>query len=163
VALAKAFDLILVPFYAFNYLLTPERQKQALNTVAAHLTVKGNALIDVFLPLRHIRQCPDEPVLRVNRRDETTGNDVRGWNRYAMDTERNVETRIHRFEITPPSGAAYEREFTTQRRYFFPEELESLFTDAGLAIEAGYSGYKREPVTPNSEQMLYVVRLASSE
>jgi SAM-dependent methyltransferase len=155
--LATAFDLILVPFYTFNYLLTPQSQRQALKRIARHLIPNGNALIDLFLPLKHIRQCPSEPIMKVDRVDEATGNRIRGWNQYVMDIERQIETRIHRFEITAPNGEVYEREFTTRRRYFFPQELEALFAAADLKVKAIYSGYQRKPVAPDSEQRVYVL------
>jgi SAM-dependent methyltransferase len=162
VDLATAFDLIVVPFYTFNYLLTPQSQNQALKRIADHLTPKGCATIDLFLPLKHIRQCPGEPVLKVDRVEEATGNRIRGWNRYEMDTERRIETRVHRFEITPPGGEVYEREFTTRRRYFIPEELESFFANAGLTVEAIYSGYQRKPLASDAEQMMYVLKRVRS-
>ncbi|MBN1489390.1 MAG: class I SAM-dependent methyltransferase [Phycisphaerae bacterium] len=157
-SLGTKHDLILVPFYAFNYLLTPEAQHKALAQLAAHLLPKGRLLIDVFVPYARIERCPSEPLLKVDTRDCRTGDRIRGWNAYSMDTQRQIETRRHVFEVTPAAGSVIRTEFTTERRYSFPAELESQFAEAGLAIEQVSTGYDGRPPDARSEQLLYVLR-----
>src|SRR4030042_4510591 len=64
--LSKVYDLIIVPFYTFNYLLTPSACDAALDNIATRLSLNGSLLIDVFVPLRLIEQCPASPVPRVD-------------------------------------------------------------------------------------------------
>jgi SAM-dependent methyltransferase len=154
--LAARYDLILIPFYTFNYFLTPEAQRAVLERCHAHLSRQGRLLIDVFIPLSRLRDCPTEPLLRVDTVDPRTGSKVRGWNVYSIDKERQIEHRKHIFEVTPPDGIVRRKEFNVQRRYFFPAELERLF--ASFVIEDVFTGYKREPASASSEQLLYVLR-----
>ncbi|UCD27596.1 MAG: class I SAM-dependent methyltransferase [Planctomycetota bacterium] len=155
-------ELIVVPFYTFNYFLTPEIQKSALERFAQHLAPQGRVLIDVFLPLSRIQRCPAEPVLKVDTVDAATGNNVRGWNIYSIDKVRQIEIRRHVFKVTGKDGTVLERDFTTQRRYFYPSELESLFADCGFSVEAAFTGYEKKEADDDSEQLLYLLRQKAS-
>jgi len=157
-AVGETFKLVMVPFYTFNYFLTSEDQRAALRRVAEHTSEAGIVLIDVFLPLSRIEHCSTEPVLKVDTVDTQTGNHVRGWNRYEVDTESQIETRRHVFEVTEPDGRVTRKEFTTRRRYFFPYELEAVFADNGFEVELIFSGYDGKPPTAESEELLYVLR-----
>ncbi len=156
--LRRQFDLIVVPFYTFNYFLTSEDQTRALERFAAHLTDRGRLLIDVFVPLRLLEHCRSDPVLKVDRIDPATGSRVRGWNVYAFDTERQIERRRHMFEMTFPDGAVRTREFTTQRRYGFWQQLGELFQRRGFIVDRICTGYAGEPADERSEQLVYELR-----
>ena len=156
--LEKRYDLIMVPFYTFNYMLTPQAHTPALESMSAHLSPNGRLLIDVFVPLRLIEKCPTSPVLRVDTTDTRTGNKVRGWNIYTLDKENQFEFRRHVFEVTQPDGKVIRKEFTTQRRYYYPEQLGSIFMNSGLRVENAFAGYKRDEPTLKSEQLMYVLR-----
>lgn len=157
-SLGTRHDVILVPFYAFNYLLTPDAQRQALERMAAHLSPGGRVLIDVFVPHGLIAHCPAEPVLKVDTLDPRTGNRIRGWNAYAIDKERQIETRRHSFEVTDPDGRVIRKEFVTQRRYSFASQLETLFAAEGFVVEDASTGYAGERADGAAEQLLYVLR-----
>lgn len=156
--LGDRYDVVMVPFYTFNYLITAGAQKAALERIDAHLSSGGRLLVDVFIPWSRIRSCTPEPVLRVDAGDRRTGNHVRGWQSYRIDPGAGMEYRRHTFEITAPDGTATTREFTIQRRYFLPPELEGLFGGAGFAIEEVTTGYDGRPPLQDSEQQTYVLR-----
>ncbi len=156
--LEVSFDLIMVPFYTFNYLLTPGDQGAALRSFSRHLSDGGHVLIDVFVPYRLIDHCPSDPILKVDAIDPNSGNAVRGWNTYTIDQERQYEYRRHAFEITEPDGGVVRREFTTQRRYSYPRQLEQVFSDSGLYVQSVFSGPKKDSPASMSEQLLYVLR-----
>jgi SAM-dependent methyltransferase len=151
------YELIIVGFDAFNYLLTPPAQKAALKRLSLHLAPQGLVLLDVFLPLKRIEQCPDEPVQRVDTAEAETGNKVRGWNVYSMDKNQQIETRKLIFEVTTPNGKVSTKEFTLRRRYFYPSELEKLFSENGFSIEDTFRNYNKE-CQSDSEQLQYVLR-----
>jgi hypothetical protein len=157
-ALGAQYDLVMVPFYIFNYLLTEEAQNAALERIHTHVSPQGRLLIDVFIPVSRIAYCPPKPVLKVDTVDSRTGHRVRGWNIYAIDTERQIEHRRHIFEIAQPDGTVQQRVFTTHRRYFIPSELEALFSSSEFSVEDIFSGYERELPDANSEQLLYVLK-----
>ncbi len=151
-------DLIMVPYYTFNYFLTPQVQGMALQSFRDHLSPRGRLLIDLFIPLRRIESRSTEPVLIVDKIDSTTGNRVRGWETYRIDEESQMEYRTHRFEVVQPDGRVRESRYTVQRRHFFPTELEKLFSDYGFSVDDVTTGYERERPGPSSEQLMYVLR-----
>lgn len=155
--LPKQYELIIVPFYTFNYFLTAEEQTAVLQRLLSHLSQTGRLLVDVFVPHTRIKNCPTEPVLRVDTVDPQTACKIRGWNVYRMDTQRQLEFRRHIFEITSPDGSINKKEFATQRRYFFKSELEKLFFNHGFCVEAVFAGYDKQPADDESEQLMFVM------
>ena len=156
--LARQFDLTIVPFYTFNYFLAPEDQTGMLNRMAAHLRSPGRMLIDVFIPLTLLENCPTKPILKVDRIDPETGNRIRCWNTYTFDQERQLEIRCHVFEIVRSDGSVQKREFATRRRYWFLEQLSELFRRHGFGIDRICVGYAGEPADERSEQLMYTLR-----
>jgi hypothetical protein len=155
--LGRRFELAMVPFYTFNYLVTPPAQTTALDRIAAHLTASGRLLVDVFLPLGLLERPPTEPILKVDRVDPTTGERIRGWNTYRFDRPQQVEHRRHTFEVTRPDGTVRRAEFATSRRYWFRDELSRLFEQHGFVVERVCAGYGGAPADDRSEQLLYVL------
>jgi hypothetical protein len=100
-------------------------------------------LIDVFIPYARPAAGQADPILKVDRIDPATGRRVRGWNTFALDRVRRIETRRQRFEIERADGTVEQREFTIVRRWEFPEDLEGIFAAAGLAVEDVVAGYAR--------------------
>ncbi|HEV8617136.1 MAG TPA: methyltransferase domain-containing protein [Methylomirabilota bacterium] len=162
-ALAARYPLVLVPFYTFNYFLTPEAQRALLDGVAAHLAPGGRVLVDVFIPYARLAAGRTDPILKVDRIDPATGGRVRGWNTFALDPARRIETRRQRFEIDRADGTVEQREFTIVRRWEFPEDLERIFAAAGFAVEDVFAGYARgRRPEPASEQRVYVLVTSGS-
>ena len=149
-------ELIIVPFYAFNYFLGLQALR-ALRRFAGHLTDDGRLLVDVFVPLGHLRRCPDGPVLRVDAVD-AAGRRVRGWNAYRLDRRRRTEIRRQRFVIEAPGRAPRRGAFTIRRRYWLGAELDRLFRRGGFEVERVFAGYDGRAPVSGSEQRLYVLR-----
>ena len=155
--LGGEYELIIVPYFTFNYFLTTQAQRRALERLRVHLSRQGLLLIDVFIPWSRIEHCPTDPILKVEAVDPSTGAKVRGWNTYTMDTERQIELRQHRFETIQDDGRLARFEFTTERRYSFPNDLETSFASAGLSIEGAFAGYTGAKAADRSEQIVYVL------
>ena len=157
-SMGTQYDLILVPFYTFNYFLTPQAQIAALDRFRAHLAQHGRLLIDAFIPVSRIADCPSDPVLRTDTIDPRSGDRAQGWNTYRIDQEHQIEHRTHLFVRTQRDGQTVKKRFTTQRRYFFPPEMEDLFLNRGLSVENVFTGYKGGKPNAWSEQLLYVLK-----
>ena len=155
--LEREYELIIVPFYTFNYFLTDTAQAAVLQRLGGHLSQTGLLLLDVFVPHERIANCPSEPVPRVDAVDPQTGYKVRGWNLYSINKDRQIETRRMTFEITSASGEISKKEFIIDRRYFFKAELEQLFSDHGFGIEAVFAGYDKQAATGDSGQLMFVL------
>ena len=156
--LGEVYDLVIVPYYTFNYFLTEFDQKRALERIRAHMSESGHVLLDVFIPWRRLEYCSPEPLLRGDVIDPRDGNRIRSWNSFTLDEEKQLDHQKKRFQITTPGGTVRNKEFTIERRYTLPDQLEKLFGDNGLAIDGVYGGYRRGVPQADSEQMMYVLR-----
>lgn len=155
--LAAQYDLILVPYYTFNYLLTQQRQRTALCRLRHHLASSGRLLIDVHIPLRRLIEPTREPALRLDTVDPATGDLVRAWNSYRIDARLQIEHRTQSFEVTRQDGTVSRRTFVVQRRYDFPGAYEELFRDSKFIIEQVNTGYEGAMPADDSEQLLFTL------
>ena len=160
--LASQYDLILVPFYTFNYLLTPRRQLAALCRLRHHLASGGRLLVDVHTPRRRLMQPTREPALRLDTVDPATGDLVRGWNSYRIDEQLQIEHRTMSFEVTRQDGTVRECTFVVQRRYDFSGHLKELFHDSGFSVENVATGYEGATPVDDSEQLLFTLTHSDS-
>ncbi len=158
--LGEKFELVIVPYYTFNYFLTEVDQKRALERIRAHMADSGHVLLDVFIPWKRLAYCSPEPMLRGDVLNPRNGNRIRSWNAFSLDKEKQMEYQKKRFEITAPNETVTNKEFMIQRRYTLPDQLEKLFVDNGFAIEGVYGGYRSEAPQADSEQMMYVIQKA---
>ncbi len=156
--LGEIFELVIVPYYTFNYFLTELDQKGALESIRAHMSDSAYALLDVYVPWKRLDYCSPEPIFRNEAVDPRNGNRIRSWNIFSLNKEIQADYQSKRFEITAPDGSVTKKEFTIHRRYTLPDQFEKLFTDAGFVIEGFYGGYRREAPEAKSEQMMYVLR-----
>ena len=150
-------DLIIVPFYTFNYFLDWRGREAALRRLAHHLTGPGRLLIDVFIPLARIADPPREPVLRVDVGRPSRPR-LRGWNRYVLDVRRQLETRYHLFVVETADGRVRHHRFITRRRWWHTAELRRMFRRHGFRIEAVLAGYRQRRARGDAEQLLWVLR-----
>jgi hypothetical protein len=157
-SIGRTFDLIFLPFYTFNYLLTPADQRAAILRLKTHLAPTGSLILDVLIPLSRLRNCPAGPVLQADRMCLETGRRFRAWNSYHFDLTAQLEIRRHRFELEAASDDTRVAEFETRRRYSFRAELARLFGECGFDVESVTSGYEGQPAVADSEQLLYVLR-----
>ena len=156
--LGERFDLVIVPYYTFNYLLTEADQEKALERIREHLSDSGHVLLDLYTPTAKLKYCPPEPIFRNEVVDPNTGNRIRSWNIFSVDKEIQADYQGKQFEITTPDGSVTRKEFTIHRHYMLPDQSEKLFTDNGFSIEGVYGGYRKEALRADSQQMMYVLR-----
>jgi SAM-dependent methyltransferase len=157
-ALGRQFDLVFLPYYTFNYLLTPIDQRLALDRLGRHLSPAGELMIDVFVPHGRLTHCPAEPVLKLDKPHPETGGRIRAWNTYSFDRDRQIEVRSQRFELTATDGSTRVAEFVTRRRYSFQWELDRQVRQCGFTVDSVVGGYEGRPTAEDSEQLLYVLR-----
>ena len=157
--LGETYDLVIVPFYTFNYLLTAEVQREALRRIRSHMDESGRLILDVYIPVRRIAASVDGAVPRVDMADPSTGSRVRSWNTYQVDVEARTEHITQRWEVTRSDGLVQGREFSVVRRHFLPGELERLVISQGFEVLDVFTGYRGEAPSPSSEQLVYTLGL----
>jgi hypothetical protein len=158
--LGERFALAIIPFRAFQALLTPEAQRSSLACIRRHLRPGGRLIVDLFdprldwlLPDRATPPVPDRP--RVTH--PTTGNIVTVEVLERInDPLRQVLRELWQFTET---GATTGGEFVRREceilelRWTYRYEMRHLLELCGYEIECEVSDFGDSPPTYGREQI----------
>lgn len=151
--LGCAYDLAIVPFRGFNFLLTPAEQAAFLACLRRHLAPGGHAVIDTLGP-------PQDGAAPGGITVALPGTPYRvGWSvtEHALDPERRVATAGVRHVITNAAGAVLREQTETLRmRWTEPDEFRAQLAAAGLRAAAEYGGTDRRPAEGPGDRLWLV-------
>lgn len=145
-ALDRRFGLVAAPYRAFQHLLTPVDQEQALNCIHQHLEVDGLLVLDLFDPLRDMVENPfyqDSPLRRdTDFIDAETGNLVVVWYSRCYDPQVQLMEQELVYEEVDAKGSVVRRDRgRLTLRYTFRGEMEYLLELCGFQVEALYGDF----------------------
>ena len=156
--LGRRFALVIIPYSAFQVLLTRADQRACLERCRAHLEPGGRLAIDVFNP-RLSRLASPAPVAEGPR--EFPGPE-RQTVRWSGETEYDLAAQTlrsrWRYERIAPDGRTTESEHLLELHYFFRFELEWMLEACGFEVEALYGDFDRSEFTAESGEMVFVAR-----
>ena len=159
-ALTEAFPLAIIPYSAFQHLLTPERQRSALTCIHRHLLPDGHLVVDVFDPL--LEHCAPDAASPIPDREvfeTTSGNTIRRRTiARHNDPVHQTIAETFRLEVVSASGeviAATETSFAI--RWACRQEMCWLFELCGFQVVEHYSDFERSPPVYGKRQV-WVVR-----
>ncbi len=137
------FDLVLVTFYTFNYLLTEDEQDRFLTNIHNSLAPQGMLLMDLFFP---------QPLARPESADQWSESVMagNGGNVVLRQKRRMVGSVEERVQMYRESGTC--DEIVTNRRYVTKQEAGVLLTRAGFSdvrVADGYASAEPHPVGVN--------------
>ena len=155
------FNTVIIPFRAFQHILTVHDQLACLRCVNAHLETGGSLAFDCFqvdfqklTDPRRVEETEDLPeytlpdgrkLRRCNRITETHTaeqyNDVEIIY-YLTDTNGNTERLVQGFPF----------------RYFFRYEVEHLLARSGFELTGLFGNFDRSPLVDESTEMIFVAR-----
>jgi SAM-dependent methyltransferase len=162
-SVGETFALAIIPFRAFQALLTPAAQRSSLACIRRHLRPGGRLIIDVFdprldwiLPDRTEPGLPDRP----NVTHPVTGNTVTvEVLTRANDPLSQTLRERWRFAERNSSGAVVRREEEIlELRWTYRHEMRYLLELCGFAIESEFSDFSGSPPTYGREQIWVAVR-----
>ena len=158
--LGRRFGLIIIPFSAFQVLLTRADQRACLERCVAHLDPTGRLAIDVFNP-GLARLTGSLPVQEGPEEFAGPGGETVRW---SGETEYDLTTQTlrsrWRYERTAPGGETTVSDHLLQLHYFFRFEMEWMLEACGFEVEALYGDFERSPFTAESPEMIFVARKA---
>lgn len=163
-ALEETFALVLVPFRAFQVLLTPEAQRAALACIHHHLRPGGALHLDLFDPLLDLL-VPSAPRRGLGDRSSVvhpvSGNVVMiEVPERVNDPVRQVLRERWHFTETGPTGDVVRREIEELvLRWSYRYEMRHLLELCGFTIEGEYSDFTGAPPAYGREQ-IWVARRA---
>lgn len=161
--LGAQFALAVIPFRAFQALLTVDQQRSSLCCIHRHLRADGRLIMDVFDPrldlLAEERFKPQRVIPEV--RHPVTGNTV------SIDQVERVNDRVQqrlterwRFRETTADGSVVrDEEELLELRWAYRYEMRHLFELTGFVIEEELSDFVGSPPAYGREQV-WVVRRA---
>ena len=156
------FPLAIVPFRAFQCLLTPEDQMRTLACTKNHLVPGGRLVVNLFDPL--LDRCTPDARPTQDDRDlhhPDTGKVVQVRTVHRVnDTLSQVFVEDWRFTEIDDDGRILREE--TERltmRWTFRHEARHLFERCGFEVEGEYSDFRGSPPAYGKEQV-WVLRRA---
>lgn len=163
VDLGRRAPLVIVPFRAFQHLLEPADQRQALEALRRHLAPGGRLVIDVFDPnleyLIGAKAAAERSIVEIPARGTTV--DISVIHR-DYDLVRQRLTEVWHFrELDAAGRVVREERERLALRWTFRHEFRHLFELCGLEVEAEYSDFHRSPPAHGKEQV-WVVRAAGA-
>jgi SAM-dependent methyltransferase len=144
-ALGETFALALIPFRAFQALLTPEDQRRALGCIASHLRPRGRLIIDVFDPRLDLI-LPDEasPRLEVpGARHPVTGNavSVEVLSRVNDPVTQTFRERWRFTEATASGEVLRQEDELLELRWTYRYEMRHLLELSGYVVDGELSDF----------------------
>ena len=160
--LCKSFPLVTIPSNTLLLALSQEDQLRTLRCAARHLEPDGRLVFDIFIPGPDLLADRDiTPFVWGKIVHPDTGNVVvmSAINRADGATQINRETQI--FEEYDGAGRIVRRaELPIDLRYLFPAECHTLIEQAGLVAERVLGGFDGQPLSEDSEEMIFICRRA---
>lgn len=157
----EKFDLIILAFSSFQYLLEEKEQVACLNSVYDHLKPGGLFVIAVTNPMVDVNNPASKRIVFrgsfPNPANQSTVN-------LFVSTTDFLELQQQKFQYQ-----FYEKllDSTTKitavptiMHYFYPEQLRALLEESRFAIENFYGSYYLDEYSPNSSRIIYTCRLA---
>ena len=164
--LEQQFELILIPYRAFQHLMTPQDQRKALLNIRGHLSPKGHLIINLFDP--RISRLVDSLAFtgsapRLSQDafvHPVTGNRVLVWSSTKPSLEEQHVSELWTYEELNGNGETLRRQHRTLNlRWTYRYEMEYLFELCGYRVLVLYGDFKRGPFRHGGEQ-IWVVELA---
>jgi len=156
--LGRQFGLVIIPFSAFQVLLTRVEQRACLERCRAHLKPGARLAIDVFNP-RLSRLASAEPVLEGPREFAGPDGETVQW---SGETEYELATQTlrsrWRYERTAAGGETTVSEHLLALHYFFRFEMEWMLEACGFELDALYGNFERGEFTADSPELVFVAR-----
>lgn len=157
--LPEKYDLVLIPYLGFQFIMTPRDQLKTLRGIANYLHNEGLCIIHLFHPdpeLIAVRGWKEE--LRQEAIDPTSRRKIYWWTRSKMDriNQKIVFEVIYRFD--QPDNRCGELRSLQKMRYTFRWEMEHLAARAGFGIQAVFGNFQGQRLTTTSRDMIFVLR-----
>jgi SAM-dependent methyltransferase len=156
VRLGKTFPLILLPFNTFAHMIDPADVHAALETVHRHLPSGGQAALALPNPIPIYGDPPESLVLERTFRDEARGVTIQQFSSLRVDRAAQLGYITWIYDELDPSGTVTRTSIPMTLRYFFPNELATLFERAGLRLLHLWGEYDRTPFTEDSPVLIAV-------
>jgi ubiquinone/menaquinone biosynthesis C-methylase UbiE len=152
------FPLVIIPFRAFQSLLSVADQYLALNMIRSYLEPGGRLIVDIFMPdLEMLTEHSSSPVYNHESTELKTGNRTRVWSEYRCDNfNQIINTRWTIEELDANGAPKHKVTKYSQMRYLHRFETQHLLANLGYEVLQIYGGFDREPFSESSTEMIWI-------
>ncbi len=163
-SLEQRFNLIIIPFRAFQHVLTSKEQQQSLDCIREHLEDDGRLIIDTFDPKLDLLTAHTGLLGNAVKKYKEfnhpgSGNRVVAWESRSIDLAEQIISEEWIFEEFDKDGSSVSRKSTSfQIRYIFRWEMMYLLELCGFSFEALYGDFKRGAFRHGGEQIWVVTK-----
>lgn len=154
--LARTFPLILLPFNTFAHLLERADWTAALRVISSHLDPRGQVALELPNPVSLWPQPQDGLVLEQTFRDEERGVTIQQFSSLRVDRIAQQGRITWLYDEIDSQGLVRRTVVPMTLRYFLPEEIHSLLSQAGLRMIHLWGDYSRNPLEDTSPTMIVV-------
>jgi SAM-dependent methyltransferase len=157
-ALARRFDLIMIPFNAVIHNMTQEAQLACFEGCRQHLLPGGRLVFDTFFPsLEIVGAAENTRVLELEFPHPETGLPVRLYDTRTFDRVAQTQHSINEIELLAADGSV-DRVIRSQvsSRYMYKHELELLLRVAGFSRWEIFGSFEGEPLEKENQGMIVV-------
>lgn len=156
--LKRKFELAIIPFRSFLFLLSVAEQRQALAAIKDHLIPSGRLIFSAFVPdMDLLTASPETPIRDYEVRDLGTGHQLAVWHQNRYDNFHqivNARTIIERLDRQGKVINTTWRDY--QFRYLNRFETLHLLEASGYRVLDIYGGFDRAPLDESSTEMVWV-------
>jgi len=152
--LKRKFNLIVIPFRAFQALTTDERVRSSMRAIKAHLKEGGLFIVDVFKP--HWRM--DESWVSTEEQfdwvksDEGAGRTIiRARLRRSIDTVNQIIHPEIIYYIEDGTGARERISEPLSLKYYYEYQMQVLLICSGFTIQESFGYYDKRSTAQGSE------------
>jgi SAM-dependent methyltransferase len=160
-ALEAAFPLAIIPYSAFQHLLTPDRQRSALACIHRHLLSGGHLVVDVFDPLlEHCVPGAASPIPDREAIEPASGHLIRRRTiaRHNDPINQTIAETFRLEVVSAAGGIIAETETSLAVRWACRQEMAYLFELSGFEVVEQYSDFDRAPPAYGKRQIWLVRR-----
>jgi SAM-dependent methyltransferase len=157
-ALRQRFPLALVPFRTFLCLLTRTAQRRALRCIRRHLSPGGRLVMAFFVPPRELiaRGCTEPAEMTRFPSPEGRAQVIaHDWTQFLPARQRVISHIAYQWQ-RPDGRPLRTINHTLVARYAFPEEMPPLLESCGYRVVQTYGGFRREPLTSESREQIWI-------
>ena len=156
----ETYQLIKIPFRAFQHLVSVEEQGGCLGSINKHLAPGGLLIFDVFHPYPPRLVYNPEYMVEVEDLPETQmpdGRTVRRTSRIAgFHRERQYNDIELIYYVSHPDGKTERLVQAFRMRYYFKYELEHLLGLCGFRVVDLFGDFDKSEFSSDSPEMIFV-------
>ena len=154
--LSRSFPLCIVPFRAFQHLLSVEEQDQVLMSLHRHLDRKGKLALDMFAPSYEML-AQNRSTLHIEEKiNVDTGRrfTLTDYVRYEHASQLIYVERF--YEEVDEEGGLTRKVLPFKMRYVFRYEMQALLEKNGFSVVDVLGTFDRKPYDYYSGEMIFI-------